>query len=132
MDWLTLIASLLAILLVIGVVRAAMPGRARIVDPQEAARLANDMVSDFATRDAVVCERGGSALCIGAEGDAVVLKRLGSRYAARRLKPPFVTEPTGERGLSIASGERLFGKIELDFADTDARDRWAARLKDTA
>ena len=129
MDWLTPIVSLLAILLVIGVVRLLFRNDATLSGPDEARDFAEAMTSGFTGGDVALCANDGGALVASDKGDAIVLlKRIGHRYAARRLALPASAASDGEFRLIVDSGERRFGKVELCFPNRATRDQWCARL----
>ncbi len=132
MNLIQIVGSVIAVGAVIAAVRLLGLGRAVLDGPDDACAQAEAMVHDFTARDAVVCGAGNGALVAGCADDFVVLKRLGSHYAARRLVPPIVARADGVVALHIASGDRFFGRVELTFADSATRDAWRARIDDAS
>ncbi|NCP10821.1 MAG: hypothetical protein GW859_02500 [Sphingomonadales bacterium] len=123
-----IIGSLIAVVAVIVAVRMMGLGEASIADAAEACDLAEAMVPGFIAREAVICGAGRGALIAGTNGEFVILKRLGSQYAARRLAAPVTTQLRDETVLHIESGDRWFGKINLSFPDEATRAAWRERL----
>ncbi len=128
MNLLQIIGSLIAVVAVIAAVKLLGLGRAQLADAGEACESAEAMVHDFTATDAIVCGEGNGALVAGDKGDFVVLKRLGSYYAARKLLPPINTRERDDNVLHIESGDRYFGRVNLTFPDEQSRAAWRARL----
>jgi len=86
-------------------------GEGRIASPDDACRIAEEMLAGFVARTAIVSRDGGAALVAG-NGTVAVLKRHGAKVAARRLVPPLRLRDAVE-GVTIETGERLFGAVTL-------------------
>ncbi len=129
MSALQIIGSLIAVLAVIAAVKLLGLGRAELVDANDACENAEAMVHGFTATDAIVCGEGSGALVAGDKGDFVVLKRLGSHYAARKLLPPIETAERDGNILHIESGDRYFGRVNLTFPDEASRTAWRERLE---
>ncbi len=127
-----IIGSLIAVLAVIAAVKLLGLGRAELADANDACEQAEAMVHGFTATDAVVCGGGNGALVAGVDGDFVVLKRLGSQYAARKLLPPIETSVRDDTVLHIESGDRFFGRVKLTFPDTASRATWRERIARSA
>ncbi|TXC73673.1 hypothetical protein FSZ31_02740 [Sphingorhabdus soli] len=132
MNLLQIIGSLVAVLAVIAAVKLLGLGRAQLAGPSEACENAEAMVHGFTATDAIVCGEGNGALVAGDKGDFVVLKRLGSYYAARKLLPPISTAERDDTVLHIESGDRYFGRVNLTFPDAASRTAWQQRLEHSA
>lgn len=129
MNALQIIGSLIAVLAVIAAVKLLGLGRAELTGADDAREHAEAMVHGFTATDAIVCGEGNGALVAGGQGDFVVLKRLGSQYAARKLLPPITTSARDETVLHIESGDRFFGRVNLTFPDASSRAEWRARIE---
>lgn len=127
MDWKILVGSLVAVMLTVGLVRLLRMGDARLDDCDDARALAEETTSGFVAQEAICCGEGGAALVAGADGDFVLLKRLGSQYSSRRLYAP-VQARTDGASLFVASGDRWFGTVALTLADPDEATRWQSQL----
>jgi hypothetical protein len=111
MNWYQLGGSIVAILLLAGVARLLRLGESRISTEADARRIAEEMLAGFDARAALVSEDGGAALVAG-DGAIAVLKRHGAQVAARRLVPPLRIH-TAVEGVTVETGERLFGSVTL-------------------
>ena len=128
MHWLGLIGSLAGITLVVLAARWLGNGPARLEDEGEAMTLAREMVAGFQPVDAVRCGEGRAALLLGHGGEFVLLKRLGSHFAARLLDAPVSARLIGEHCLEVESGDRWFGRVQLTMPDAAAAEHWRARI----
>lgn len=129
MNALQIIGSLIAVIAVVASVKLLGLGRAQLTGEDDAREHAEAMVHDFTATDAIVCGEGNGALVAGDKGDFVVLKRLGSQYAARKLLPPIETSERDENVLHIESRDRFFGRVNLTFPDAASRSAWRERLE---
>jgi hypothetical protein len=111
MSWSQLAGSLVAILVLAWIARLLKLGESRISDEETAARMAEELLDGFVAREALVSTDGSAALVRGNDG-IVVLKRHGARVAARRMVPPLWRRPSPE-GVTIETGERMFGAVTL-------------------
>jgi len=111
MNWPQLAGSIVAILALAGIARWLRLGESRIGSTAEAREIAEDMLVGFRAHAALVSQDGGAAIVAG-NGAIAVLKRHGARVAARRLLPPLSVSPAVE-GVTVRTGERLFGDVTL-------------------
>lgn len=131
MDWITLAGSLAAVFTLAGIAWWLGVGKApAIADADDAKQQATEAHSGFRPAEAAVDGEGRAALVLGEDGEIVLLRPHGARFAARvfRAAPRCCAE--GEQ-LIIASGERMFGDVTLRLGADEAV-RWAARLEDLA
>jgi len=120
MSWVQLGGSIAAILVLAGVARLLRLGESRIANKAQARQLAEEMLAGFEAHDALVSRDGGAALVAG-NGAFAVLKRHGAQVAARRLIAPLYLK-TAVEGVTVATGERLFGDVTLlDVVESDVR-----------
>ena len=112
-----LVGSLIAIVVLAWVARLLKLGESRISDPARAAEFAEQALAGFRAGRAIVATDGAAALVAGDAGIAL-LKRHGARVAVRRLIPPLHLRIAVE-GVTVESGERLFGPVTL-FGVTEA------------
>ena len=111
MNWVQLGGSIAAVLVLAGVAWALRLGQSRIGDADEARRHAEQILSGFEAGPALVSEDGGAAIVAG-NGAVALLKRHGAQVAARRLPAPLALAETSE-GVTVKTGERLFGDVTL-------------------
>lgn len=111
MSWLDLGGSLLAILALAGVARMLRLGESRIASAAKAREMAENMLAGFEAHAAIVGTDGNAALVAG-NGAIAVLKRHGAKVAARRLLTPLHLT-TAIEGVTVETGERLFGRVLL-------------------
>lgn len=111
MTWVQIAGSLAAILVLAGVARMLKLGESRIVDAATARTFAEDALAGFVAHEAVVGTDGRAAVVAG-NGTIAILKRHGARVAVRRLVPPLRLYEAVE-GVSVDTGERLFGRVTL-------------------
>ena len=120
MSWVQLGGSLAAVLALAFVARLLRLGESRITSKAQARELAEDMLAGFEAHDALISRDGGAALVAG-NGAIALLKRHGAQVAARRLIPPLRLR-TAVEGVTVMSGERLFGDVTLlDVVESDVR-----------
>lgn len=118
--WLQLGGSLAAILLLAGFARLLKLGESKIADAATARRMAEEALAGFEARNAIVSADGNAALVLGSAasgGTVAVVKRHGAKVAVRRLVPPIAGRRSIE-GVTILTGERMFGAVTL-FGVTD-------------
>lgn len=111
MNWVQLGGSLVAILMLAGLARWLRLGEARLSSAPDAMARAEEMLGGFVAHSAIVSTDGSAALVAG-NGAVAVLKRHGAHVAARRLVPPLALRPAVE-GVSVETGERMFGPVTL-------------------
>lgn len=123
-DWLgaaipvvaPLIGSLIAVLLLAQVARWMGLGATheRIRDEGHAIQLAEEAECGFDGVAADVDAAGYGAIVRNAVGVMMLIRAHGNRFAARRIDRGFTARLDRNR-LWLASGERTFGAVELDF-----------------
>ena len=126
MNWVQLGGSVAAVLVLVLISWLLKLGESRIADEATAKRMAEEALSDFVARDALVGTNGAAALVLGDDGIAL-LKRHGAKVAARRLARPLWRRPSPE-GVTIESGERMFGPVLLYGVLPEDVDRLEAQL----
>ncbi|WP_375392136.1 hypothetical protein [uncultured Sphingomonas sp.] len=127
MNWVSLAASLAAVLALAGVAWALRLGRdARIASPEEAADAAEAALAGFEARDVVLGADGAGALAVGADGRLAAVKRHGARAAVREVRWAAV-RPTAD-GTVVETGERRFGAVTLTGVDALDLRRLAGEL----
>ena len=126
MNWVQLGGSVAAVLVLVLISWLLKLGESRIADAETAKRMAEEALSGFVARDALVGTNGAAALVLGSDGIAL-LKRHGAKVAARRLARPLWRRPSPE-GVTIESGERMFGPVLLYGVLPDDVDRLEAQL----
>lgn len=126
MNWVQLGGSVAAVLVLVLISWLLKLGESRIADAETARRMAEDALSGFVARDALVGTNGAAALVLGNDGIAL-LKRHGAKVAARRLARPLWRRPSPE-GVTIESGERMFGPVLLYGVLPEDVDRLEAQL----
>lgn len=109
--WLQLGLSLAAILGLAGIARLLKLGESRVADEATARRFAEEALVGFQSTAALVSPTGNAAIVAG-NGALALIKRHGAQVAVRRLIPPLVLREAVE-GVTIASGERMFGDVTL-------------------
>jgi hypothetical protein len=126
MNWVQLGGSVAAVLVLVLISWRLKLGESRIADEATAKRMAEEALSGFVARDALVGTNGAAALVLGNDGVAL-LKRHGAKVAARRLARPLWRQPSPE-GVTIESGERMFGPVLLYGVLPEDVDRLEAQL----
>ncbi|WP_025587298.1 hypothetical protein [Sphingomonas sp. UNC305MFCol5.2] len=126
MNWMQLGGSVAAVLVLVLISWLLKLGESRIADTETAKTMAEDALSGFVARDALVGTNGAAALVLGTDGIAL-LKRHGAKVAARRLARPLWRRPSPE-GVTIESGERMFGPVLLYGVLPEDVDRLEAQL----
>jgi hypothetical protein len=126
MNWVQLGGSVAAVLVLVLISWLLKLGESRIADEATAKRMAEEALSGFVARDALVGTNGAAALVLGNDGVAL-LKRHGAKVAARRLARPLWRRPSPE-GVTIESGERMFGPVLLYGVLPEDVDRLEAQL----
>lgn len=126
MNWVQLGGSLAAVLVLAGVAWALKLGESRISDDATAQTMAEEALSGFVARDAVVDTNGAAALVLGNHGIAL-LKRHGAKVAVRLLSRPLWRRPSPE-GVTIETGEKMFGSVLLFGVLPEDVDRLEAQL----
>lgn len=109
--WLQLGLSFAAILGLGGIARLLRLGESRIVDEATARRFAEEALVGFHAGSALVSPNGHAAVVAG-NGALALIKRHGAQVAVRRLIPPLTLREAVE-GVTIVSGERMFGDVTL-------------------
>ena len=121
MNWPLLAGSLVGVLALAVIAWMLGLGGGAIVGADEAMRTAEAACNGFRGERAFVSRDGRSALVGGADGDLVLLKVHGVHVAARRLTLPVAVETSAD-GVTIATGERMFGRVRL-VLDPEDRDK---------
>src|SRR5688572_26459716 len=121
MNWPLLAGSLAGVLALAAIAWMLGLGGSAIGGADEAMRTAEAACSGFRGECAFVSRDGRSALVGGADGDLVLLKVHGVHVAARRLTLPVAVETSAD-GVTIATGERMFGRVRL-VLDPEDRDK---------
>ena len=106
--------------------RLGLGGDVRLRDPDEARRLAGEVLSGFEAHEVVLDRAGIGALLRDSAGRVMLLRRHGARWAGRlldshagvRLDRTFMT---------IATPDTSFGTITFDFGDQ--AQAWASSLR---
>lgn len=108
--------SLLAVLGIAWLVRRMELGIAyeRIRDDAHAIALAEEAECGFSGVAADVDAAGYGAIVRNADGQMMLVRVHGNRFAARRIDTSFTARLDRNR-LWLQSGERSFGAVELDF-----------------
>ncbi|AQR74867.1 hypothetical protein [Sphingomonas sp. LM7] len=126
MNWMQLGGSLAAVLVLAWVSWLLKLGESRIADANTAKQMAEDALSGFVARAALVGSNGAAALVLGNDGIAVV-KRHGAKVSVRRLARPLWKRASPE-GVTIETGERMFGAVMLFGVLPEDVDRLEAQL----
>ena len=126
MNWVQLGGSLAAVLMLAGLAWLLKLGESRISDAETARTMAEEALSGFIAREALVGTNGAAALVLGNAGIAL-LKRHGARVAVRMLGRPLWRRPSPE-GVTIETGERMFGSVLLFGVLPEDVDRLEAQL----
>lgn len=106
--------------------RLGLGGDPRLRDPDEARRLASEVLDGFEAQEVVLDRAGIGALLRDSAGRVMLLRRHGVRWAGRLLDSHAGVRL--DRSLmTIATGERTFGAITLDLGDQ--AQAWAGSLR---
>ena len=109
--------SLAAILLLAWLARRlGLGGDPRLRDPDEARRLAGEVLDGFEARDVVLDRAGIGALLRDPAGRVMVLRRHGARWAGRLLDSHAAVR-LDRTLLTIAPRDKTFGAVTLDLGD---------------
>lgn len=111
-----LVGSLVAVLLLAQVARwmGLGEGYEKIADEAHAIALAEQAECGFDGVSADIDAAGYAAIVRNAAGAAMLVRAHGNRFAARRIDKGFTARLDRNR-LWLASSERTFGAVELDF-----------------
>ena len=106
--------------------RLGLGGNPRLRDPDEARRLANEVLDGFEAQEVVLDRAGIGALVRDRAGRIMLVRRHGARWVGR-----LVDRPAGvnldQTFLTIALPDKTFGAVTLDLGDhTQA---WATTLR---
>jgi len=112
MQPVVLIGSLIAILAVSGIVRWLRLGETRIVDAEDACRIAGEQLPGFRAATAIVSRDGTAALVEDQAGEVGLVKRHGAHFAARLIRRPIAARQAGDAWL-IDSGDARFGTVTI-------------------
>ena len=115
---LPLLGSLIAILLLARAARWMGLGTdyRRIADEAHAIALAEEAECGFAGIAADVDAAGYGAIVRNGDGAMMLVRVHGNRFVARRLDRSFATR-LNRNCLHLASPERAFGSVDLDFGE---------------
>ncbi|MEM1132246.1 MAG: hypothetical protein AAGH53_04860 [Pseudomonadota bacterium] len=112
-----LLGSLLVILAVTALVRFLRMGEVALQGRDDAIHWADINIPFFHGSDALVAEDGQAALVSDAEGQVVLVKRHGAKFAARLIDHSVKAERIGPGGgggeWRIDSGDKHFGAVSL-------------------
>lgn len=118
--------SLVAILALAGLAWWLKLGGNPVLDSETAVRHAAQEVHDgFEAVESACDAQGRGALARDAEGQVMLIKRHGNRFAGRVLGPDAqarMWKDLAETALEVDPGEPRFGKVILDLPDPEA---WA-------
>ena len=115
MNWALLGDSLAGVLALAGIAWLLGLGGGRIDDAEAAMRIAEDHLSGFTAREAVLSVDGDAAVVRG-EGDAALLRQKGARVVVRRVPLPLSLTPA-DGAMLVATGERDFAPIRVAEGD---------------
>jgi len=110
----TVLASFLIILAVTALVRGLRLGVVRLENKQQACAWAEKNIPFFKADKAILSEDGQAALVCDSDDRVVILKRHGSKFAARLLPRPIEAKQDGPVW-NIESGDRQFGRVRMQF-----------------
>lgn len=126
MNWLLLAGSIAGVLSLAWVARMLDLGGAAIGSATEARRIAEESSVGFSADAAVVSTDGTAALVRGDDGSLMLLKVHGANIASRRLARPVTAISIGD-GVTVVTGERMFGDVRLILSPED-RDKLRAMV----
>ena len=101
-------------------------GDPRLRDPDEARRLAGEVLHGFEAHEVVLDRAGIGALLRDSTGRIMLLRRHGARWAGRLLDS-HARVKLDRTFMTIATQDRAFGATTFDFGD-DAQ-AWATSLR---
>ncbi|MBD2843393.1 hypothetical protein IB285_14120 [Erythrobacter sp. KMU-140] len=105
--------SLAAIVALSGLaVLLRLGGEASLADEGDAIQAASEVQDGFDAVDLAISEDGAGAVLSDAQGQIMIIKRHGNRFAGRLLGPGADAVAEGTL-LTVNSGERRFGSITL-------------------
>jgi len=119
MDWMILAGSLAAILMVAALVHFLKLGDAAIDDEAHAMRMAEENLSGFSARKAIISEDREAAIILGDNANAALVKRHGAQFAMREVSLPLSIRKDGDTYIA-ESGEMRFGRVMLTLEKEDA------------
>ena len=124
---LQLAGSLIAILaLALIAARLGLGGDTRIRDESHLRRLVEEAQFGFDPVDMTIDRAGQAALVRNANGQVMLLRRHGARFAARMLDS-HANVRLDRNFLVVGTSDRRFGQITLDLGE--AASAWAASLR---
>jgi hypothetical protein len=106
--------------------RLGLGGDVRIRDADHARALAQDVLYGFEPVDTIVDKAGFGALMRDAEGQQMLIRRNGARFAGRMLEPGLDAR-LDHQFLTLGSEKSAFGAATLNLGE-DAQ-IWAAGLR---
>lgn len=118
MNTLLLLGSIAGVMVLAAIAWMLHLGGGAIAGEAEACRLAEDDAVGFTAEQAVVSTDRNAALVRGIDGSFVLLKVHGAQIASRHLASPLRATP-GPEGVTIATGERMFGDVRLLLSPED-------------
>ena len=98
----------------------------RLRDPDEARRLASEVLDGFEAHEVVLDHAGIGALLRDSAGRVMLLRRHGARWAGRLLDSHAAVR-LDRTFLTIATQDKAFGAITFDFGDQTQA--WASSLR---
>lgn len=121
MDWVLLLGSVAGVLALAIIAWLLGLGGAAIADQAQARRAAEEAQIGFRAEEAFVSTDSKAALVRGRDGDWMLLKVHGAGLAARHLPSPLAARRS-EDGVTVATGERMYGDVRLKLAP-ETRDK---------
>ena len=119
--------SFAAILLLAGLARRlGLGGDPRLRDPDEARRLAGEVLDGFDAQDVVLDRAGIGALLRDPAGRVMLLRRHGARWAGRLLDS-HAGVLLDRTFMTVSTADRTFGAVTLDLGDQ--AQVWAGSLR---
>ncbi|MCJ8156288.1 hypothetical protein [Sphingomonas sp. LaA6.9] len=128
MNWLLLAGSLAGVLGLAFVARLLGLGEeARIVNPEHALAVADEVDSGFEPVAVVVDRAGYAALLRDREGRLLLIRAHGAHFVGRRLTPS-VEARLDRNQLTLIPDDPMFGSVTLNLGSQAAE--WASRMRD--
>ncbi len=124
MNWLLLLGSLAAVLLLALIAKVLGLGGDVRLDSNTALKISQD--EGFEPADLIVDRAGMAAVARDAAGRHMLIRRHGVNFVTRILRPPLDAR-LDQKFLTIGTGEPALGRITLDLGEAAAV--WAAGLR---
>lgn len=117
MNWPLLAGSLVAVLALAGMTWMLGLGKMPPMDTTTAIAVAEERMTGFHAREALVSQDGLAALVTG-DGEVAMIKRHGADFAFRRQSLPLQLANQGHV-TEIETGEMMFGRLRLVLGQED-------------